>query len=151
MVDAAAEGGQPLAGQTYDERGPVPPLAGLVSTVWVQRVAADAAPYTHRTVPNGSVELRCRIGSTPQVVGPLTRPLVEVLEPGTTVVGIRFRPGAAAAVFGLPASELVDQTVEGDELLGRAPGWCESGSTRLAATSTAGRALRCVSTSSEPA
>ena len=123
MVDAAAEGGQPLAGQTYDERGPVPPL----------------------------VELRCRIGSTPQVVGPLTRPLVEVLEPGTTVVGIRFRPGAAAAVFGLPASELVDQTVEWDELLGRAPGWCESGSTRLAATSTAGRALRCVSTSSEPA
>jgi AraC-like DNA-binding protein len=56
------------------------------------------------------------------VVGPLTRPLVEVLEPGTTVVGIRFRPGAAAAVFGLPASELVDQTVESDELLGRAAG-----------------------------
>ncbi len=112
------EGG-PLAGQSYEERGPTPALAGLVSTVWVQRVAADAAPYTHRTVPNGSVELRCRIGSAPQVVGPLTRPLVEVLEPDTTIIGIRFRPGAAAAVFRLPVSELVDLTVASDELLGR--------------------------------
>jgi AraC-like DNA-binding protein len=119
VVDAAAGRGQPLAGQSYDERGPAPALVGLVSTVWVQRIAAGTAPYTHRSVPNGSVELRCRIGSTPQVVGPLTRPLVEVLEPGTTIVGIRFRPGAAAAVLGLPASELVDLTVESDELLGR--------------------------------
>jgi AraC-like DNA-binding protein len=113
---------QPLAGQSHDERRPVPALAGLVSTVWVQRVAPDAAPYTHRTVPNGSAELRFRIGSIPLVVGPQTRPLVEVLEPGTTIVGIRFRPGAAAAVFGLPASELVDQAVESGELLGRAAG-----------------------------
>jgi len=122
MVEALARARQPLAGQSYDERRPAPTLAGLVSTVWVQRVAAEAAPYTHRTVPNGSVEVRCRIGSTPLVVGPLTRPLVEMLEPGTTIVGVRFRPGAAAAVLGLPASELVDQTVESDELLGRAAG-----------------------------
>lgn len=118
VVDAAVARTQPLAGQSYDEREPAPALAGLVSTVWVQRVAADAAPYTHHSVPNGSVELRCRIGSTPQVVGPLTRPLVDVLDPDTTIVGMRFRAGAAAAVVGLPASELVDEIVDSDELLG---------------------------------
>jgi AraC-like DNA-binding protein len=49
-----------------------------------------------------------------------TRPLVEVLAPGTTVVGVRFHPGAAPSMLGLPASELVDLTLETDELWGRA-------------------------------
>src|SRR4029453_14208456 len=80
-----------------------PALAGLVSSVWIQRVSPDADPYTHRNIPNGGVELLCPVGSLPRVVGPLTRPLVEVLAPGTTVVGVRFRPGAAAPVLGPPA------------------------------------------------
>jgi len=36
------------------------------------------------------------------------------------VVGIRFQPGAAPAVLGLPASELVDLAVGSDDLWGRA-------------------------------
>jgi AraC-like DNA-binding protein len=107
-------------GQSYVERPPVPALAGLVSSVWIQRVAPDADPYTQRNIPHGGVELLCRVGSVPRVVGPLTRALVEVLAPGTTVVGVRFRPGAAPSVLGLPASELVDLAVETDELWGRA-------------------------------
>jgi AraC-like DNA-binding protein len=108
------------ARQSYIERPPVPALAGLVSSVWIQRVSPDADPYTHRNIPNGGVELLCPVGSLPRVVGPLTRPLVEVLAPGTTVVGVRFRPGAAASVLGLPAAELVDLVIETDELWGRA-------------------------------
>jgi AraC-like DNA-binding protein len=108
------------AGQGYIERPPVPALAGLVSTVWVQQVAPDAAPYTHRNIPHGGVELVCPVGSVPRIVGPLTRPLVEVLAPGTTVVGVRFRPGAAPSVLDLPASELLDLAVGTDELWGRA-------------------------------
>jgi len=107
------------AGQSYIERPPIPALAGLVSSVWIQQVSPDADPYTHRNIPNGGVELLCLVGSVPRVVGPLTRPLVEVLAPGTTVVGVRFRPGAAPSVLGLPASELVDLAVETDELWGR--------------------------------
>jgi AraC-like DNA-binding protein len=108
------------AGQGYIERPPVPALAGLVSTVWVQQVAPDAAPYMHRNIPHGGVELVCPVGSVPRIVGPLTRPLVEVLAPGTTVVGVRFRPGAAPSVLDLPASELLDLAVGTDELWGRA-------------------------------
>jgi AraC-like DNA-binding protein len=113
----AVEGPGP-GGQTYTERPPLPALAGLVSSVWIQQVAPDAPPYTHRNIPNGGVELLCRVGAMPRVVGPLTRPLVEVLTPGATVVGMRFHPGAAPSVLGLPASALVDLTLEMDELWG---------------------------------
>jgi AraC-like DNA-binding protein len=108
-----------VGGQSYVERAPVAELVGVVSSVWVQQVAADAEPYVQRNIPSGSVELVCRVGSEPRVVGPLTGALVEVLAPGTTVVGLRFRPGAAAHVLGLPGSELVDVAVGADELWGR--------------------------------
>jgi hypothetical protein len=81
--------------QTYVERPPIPALARHLSCVWVQRVAADAAPYAHRTVPNAGVEVVCRLGEAPRVIGPQTGPTDEVLPPGAVVVGVRFRPGAA--------------------------------------------------------
>ncbi len=68
----------------------------------------------------GGVELHCPIGSLPRLVGPLTGPFVEVLAPGTTVIGVRFHPGVAAPMLGLPASELVDLTLHLDEIWGPA-------------------------------
>ncbi|MGH7483784.1 MAG: DUF6597 domain-containing transcriptional factor, partial [Longimicrobiales bacterium] len=108
-----------VGGQSYVERSPVPALRELASSVWVQQVGRDAAPYVHRHTPNGAVELVCRVGSAPQVIGPLTEPLVEVLEPGTTVVGMRFLPGAFPAVAGQPASEVVGLALDAEELWGR--------------------------------
>lgn len=104
--------------QTYRERRPTAALAAHLSCVWVQRVAPDAAPYLHRTIPNGGVEVYCRIGSLPRVSGPQTRPTVERLDPGSVVVGLRFRPGAAPAALGVPASELVDLALGSDDLWG---------------------------------
>jgi AraC-like DNA-binding protein len=99
-------------GQSYVERPPIAALAGVVTSVWIQTVAPDAPPYVQRNIPCGGAELVCRVGGEPRVVGPLTAAVVEVLEPGTTVVGLRFAPGAAPAVLGIPASELVDVAVE---------------------------------------
>jgi hypothetical protein len=56
-------------------------LAGFASTVWIQQVAPDAPSYPQRNIPNGRIELRCAAGALPEVVGPLTAPLVEVLAP----------------------------------------------------------------------
>ena len=106
-------------GQSYVERSPIPALCELVSSVWVQQVGRDAPPHVHRHIPNGAVELVCRLGSAPQVIGPLIEPLVEVLEPGTTVVGMRFVPGAFPAVAGQPASEVVGLKLDAEELWGR--------------------------------
>lgn len=108
-----------LSGQSYRERRPAPAVAGHLSSVWVQRVSPDSAPYTHRTVPHGSIELLVEVGSLPQVVGPQTGPVVGTLAPGTTVIGVRFHPGVAPSVLGVPASELVDVSVGSDELWGR--------------------------------
>jgi AraC-like DNA-binding protein len=106
--------------QTYRERLPAPRLAGQVSSVWIQHVAADGVPYEHRTVPNGATELSWELGSDLVTVsGPQRQPIVGHLAPGSTVVGIRFRPGVAPSILGPPASELVDQHVEVDRLWGR--------------------------------
>jgi len=84
-------------------------------------------------VPNGGLELACRVGAAPRLVGPRTGPDVQVLSPGETVVGVRFRPGAAPASLGVPGSELVDLELGFDEILG--PAAVELGE-RVAASAT---------------
>lgn len=92
--------------ESYVERPPLPALAAVVRTVWIQRTVA--APYVQRHLPTGGVELHFPLGGHPQLVGPLTGPEIEVIPAHTTIVGVRFRPGAAPP---LPAvlGELVDQ------------------------------------------
>jgi AraC-like DNA-binding protein len=124
---------EPGAGQSFRERRPAAAVAGHVSSVWIQRVAEDAAPYTHRTVPNGSIEIAVEVGAAPRVVGPQTGPVVATVAPGITMVGVRFHLGVAPAVLGVPASELVDRSVGWDEL--RGPSAFELGETIAAAAS----------------
>ena len=107
--------------QSFRERLPVAPLTSRLATVWVQSVAHGAAPYVHRTVPHGSVEVAVEIGSEPRVIGPHSNAIIGTLAPGATVVGVRFRHGAAPGLLGLPSSELVDGTVAWGELP-RTPG-----------------------------
>jgi AraC-like DNA-binding protein len=99
---------------TFQERPPPAALAAIVTCAWIQHVPRESGPYLHTSTPDGSVEIAYRLGRDdgPHVVGPRTRPTQEVLAPGTTTVGIRFRPGASVGVVGVPASELVDQTVD---------------------------------------
>lgn len=105
--------------QTYRERLPAPSLTADVACVWIHQVSEAGPAYEHRTVPNGCVEISCAIGEDViTVVGPRRTPVVERLEPGTTVVGVRFRPGAARASLGTPASELVDLRADLDCLWG---------------------------------
>jgi AraC-like DNA-binding protein len=105
--------------QSFRERLPVRALREYVTCVWIQQVGAQCPPYRHRTVPNGSAELVCVVGSVPSIVGPQTQPTEELVVPGTTVVGVRFRPGAASAALAAPASELLDLRVTADELWNR--------------------------------
>jgi AraC-like DNA-binding protein len=104
--------------QSFRERLPAPPLRELVGCVWIQEVGRESPPYRHRTVPNGSTELVCRLGSLPKIIGPQTGPTEEDVAPGTVVVGLRLRPAAASALLALPASELVDLEVDANELWG---------------------------------
>jgi AraC-like DNA-binding protein len=103
--------------QSYRERFPAPRLAAHVSSVWEMRVGAVGGAYEHRTVPNGSVEISYELGADRvEVSGPQRLPTVASLEPGTIVVGVRLRPGAAPSILGAPASALVELQVEVDRL-----------------------------------
>jgi AraC-like DNA-binding protein len=103
-----------IPASTFDERPPPAGLAHIVTCAWIQVIPLGFGPYLHTSTPDGSLEIVYRLGDGhgPHLVGPLTRPTQEVLEPGTTTVGIRFRPGASVGVVGMPTSELVDLTVD---------------------------------------
>jgi AraC-like DNA-binding protein len=92
--------------ESYVERPPLPGLARVVRTVWIQR--SGEAPYVQRHLPTGGVEIHFPIGGDPQLVGPLTGPQIEVIPAHTTIVGVRFQPGTAPP---LPTvlDDLVDQ------------------------------------------
>lgn len=100
--------------ESYVERPPLPGLAGVVRTVWIQRTGG--VPYVQRHLPTGGVEVHFPIGGHPQLVGPLTGPQVEVIAARTTIVGVRFHPGAAP-----PLPTVLDDLV--DQRLGLAALW----------------------------
>jgi hypothetical protein len=100
--------------ESYVESLPLPALAGRVRTLWVQQTGPRS--HVQRNLPTGGVELQCRLGGLPRVIGPLTGARVQVLPPFTTVVGARFWPGSAAPFLGVPVDELVDLTVDLHEM-----------------------------------
>jgi AraC-like DNA-binding protein len=106
-----------VARSRYRERPAHPAVARFVTCVFTQETAPGTHPYDHRLVPNGSAELAWRIGSTvPVVTGPRRTPEVATIAPGASIVGVRFRPGAAASILGIPASELVGRREDLDRI-----------------------------------
>ena len=104
--------------ESYVERPPLPGLAGVVRTVWIQRTGEAA--YVQRHLPTGGVEIHFPIGGRPQLVGPLTGPEIEVIPAHTTIVGVRFHPGTAP-----PLPTVLDDLV--DQRLGLAELWGQFG------------------------
>lgn len=60
--------------ESYVERPPVPGLAAVVRTVWIQRTGE--ALYVQRHPPTGGVEIHFPLGGRPQLAGPLTGPRI---------------------------------------------------------------------------
>jgi hypothetical protein len=96
-----------VEGRDLVERAPRGDLAQHVLCVWSGASPSDAPC---RVLPDGCVDILWAPGRHPWVAGPDTTAKCEMLPPGPRV-GIRFRPGAAPAVLGLPASELRDLRV----------------------------------------
>lgn len=115
--DVRAFGVKMAVVDSYVERPPVPGLAGVVRTVWIQRTGVTA--YVQRHLPTGGVEIHFPIGGRPQLVGPLTGPEIEVIPARTTIVGVRFLPGSAP-----PLPTVLDDLV--DQRLGLAELWRSS-------------------------
>jgi AraC-like DNA-binding protein len=101
--------------ESYVERPPLPGLARVVRTVWIQRTGEAA--YAQRHLPTGGVEIHFPIGGRPQLVGPLTGPETELIPAHTTIVGVRFQPGTAPPVP-TALDDLADQRLGLAELWG---------------------------------
>jgi AraC-like DNA-binding protein len=106
----------------YRERRPPAELAGHVARLWVRDVPSSAAA-TVRVVPDGSADimwLQQDSTVTSLVAGPDSHAQFTELTPGSRIVGLRFAPGVASAVLGLPLDALRDQRVPLSELWGPA-------------------------------
>ena len=99
------------------ERHARPPadLDPALACTWQARVGGR-----HRLIPDGCVDVLWLDDGTLTVCGPELRSWSFTLPPGTEAVGVRFRPGAAAGALRVPMSELRDQRVALDDVVGAA-------------------------------
>jgi AraC-like DNA-binding protein len=93
-----------------------PVLRGTFSSTWIHRMPEGSAPPVI-VMPDGTIDLQW-IDRTFRVAGPDKDPMIENLPAGTTIVGFRFRPAAAATWLDVPANQILGQRVSLHELWG---------------------------------
>jgi AraC-like DNA-binding protein len=104
---------------TYSEFAPSPPLHALIACRWLRELPAGDATDSTLVLPDGCVDVLWRDGEL--VVAGIDRTAWwSPVRAGSTIAGIRLRPGIAGSVFGVPASELLDVRVPLQEILGSA-------------------------------
>ncbi len=100
----------------YSEQPVSRPLQDHFSCTWVHRLPKSGASSIV-IVPDGSIDLQW-IEDGWRIAGPDREPQTEILPAGATIIGFRFRPAAAAAWLGVPASEVLNQRVALKDLWG---------------------------------
>jgi AraC-like DNA-binding protein len=99
----------------YIEYPVLPRIARFVACLWSLR-PRSGAPVT-MVLPDACTDLIWSAGKL-FVAGPDTRVNPATAYQGQTLVGLRFRPGAGGAAFGLPLAVIADQRVPFDDLWG---------------------------------
>jgi AraC-like DNA-binding protein len=94
----------------YAERAVAPDLRSHLRCSWTTLTRSSGV-----VLPDGCLDLMWIDGAL-VVAGPDTGAAPSGLGPGLEIAAVRFRPGAAPAVLGLPASELRDRRVPLGEL-----------------------------------
>jgi len=98
----------------YRERAPIEVLRPFVVCAWTREprsVAPDATVAARRILPDGCIDLVWD-GRALVVAGPDTGPVdLEPADDSFVYAGVRFRPGTAPALLGVPSSSLLDQRV----------------------------------------
>ena len=87
----------------YTEHAPDHLLAPWVQAFWQIRCLNAT---TLRVLPDGCMDI-----INGDVVGSLSTVLMADMQPGEVAIGIRLRPGAFTALYGVPADELTDVRV----------------------------------------
>ena len=101
-------------GSSYEELAPPAALRDGVSRVWRRTTGAGGEPV--RILPDACVDLIWQRGEGAFLAGPDTGPNLVTPAPATTLVGVRFRPGAGGPALGLPLAGFRDQRLPIAEL-----------------------------------
>jgi AraC-like DNA-binding protein len=138
----SSSGTQSSAQASYREYTPSEKLRPFVECLWTRDsvVAREPTggglstpPVVHRVLPDGCIDVvlgfsgRADEPESAMAVGTMTRALVlDAASSPECFVGVRFRPGKAAAFLTVPANELTDLRVPLDEL------WLDAAEVRFA-------------------
>jgi AraC-like DNA-binding protein len=93
-------------------------LAPYVACLWEHTIGDGELAYDQPVLPDGCIDLVAYDGEV-VLAGPATRPANLRFSPGSFLVGVRFRPGAAPPLLGVSAAELRDLEVPIGEVWGR--------------------------------
>ncbi len=97
------------AASEYREYPPPLELAEHLLCLWTQTIHSYTS-FPQLVLPDCCVDILVMNG-VPMVVGPWTEPFVADLAPGTNIIGARCHPGLASTLLGVPASELLNQSL----------------------------------------
>ncbi len=109
----------------YYEVPPHPSLSSYIETYWVMEVPTTALAFQQMVIPDHCTDLIFDLGLIPfgsfsragsKIIGVMTTARGSIVVPGNKLLGIRFKPFGASAVFGISAGELMDQAVDVSEL-----------------------------------
>jgi AraC-like DNA-binding protein len=127
----------------YAEWAPPAALRDAVACLWARVSPAgdgqsDQAAQPGLVLPDACSDLIWERGVGGYVAGPDTGPARPMIEPGTVIVGVRFRPSAGGQVLKTPLSEIANQRVPLADLLPPVAQWL---SPALDPAEAAGRVL----------
>lgn len=94
-------------------------LRPYVACFWSAVPGSAVSARVRRVLPDGCVDIIAECDGTAtdiSVVGTMTRALVVESRPRAHFIGVRFRPGVAGAILGVPACEVTDARVPLAEL-----------------------------------
>jgi AraC-like DNA-binding protein len=86
----------------YREFAPPAWARGAIACFWVRH--GDGRPV--QVLPDACTDIVWRAGTGATVAGPDTRAWASQPQPGETIVGVRFLPGAGGAALGVPLAEI---------------------------------------------
>jgi hypothetical protein len=101
---------------TYREFTPASSLKEYVLCIRTQTIATARGGCSHLVLPDACVDIVFTNNDAPVIVGPWTESFVANLAAGTTIVGVRFHPGRAPSLLGVPADTLLNQSVPLDAM-----------------------------------
>jgi AraC-like DNA-binding protein len=93
---------------SYKEYLPHPALQSYIAAYWTFRASGEG---THRILPDCCADLIYNIDVGSMLVGTMTTFKDTARQPGTSVVGIRFKPGGISAFYRLNLQEVTNLTV----------------------------------------